>query len=150
LAIFPGSAFVHSLRGNLFAEAGSLRDAEREYLLSASLEPNGTSWSSLGALYHRQGRLLEEIDAWELASALLPYPAAELLALGFAELAAHRPQEGVTSIRQGGCQPAAEARTTGQSTFLVAWHTGGQWLAVARSTALNAVFSRRSGFPPAG
>jgi hypothetical protein len=63
LAIFPGSAFVHSLRGNLFVEAGSLRNAEQQYLLSASLESNGTIWSSLGAIYHRQGRLMEEIEA---------------------------------------------------------------------------------------
>jgi Tfp pilus assembly protein PilF len=93
LAIFPGSAFVHSLRGNLFFEAGSLREAEQEYLRCASLEPNGTTWSSLGAIYHRQGRLMDEIDAWERASALLPYPAPELLALGYAELAARHPQK---------------------------------------------------------
>ena len=93
LAIFPGSAFVHSLRGNLLVEAGSLRKAEQQYLLSASLESNGTTWSALGAIYHRQGRLMEEIDAWEHASALLPYPAQELLALGYAELAARHPQK---------------------------------------------------------
>ena len=93
LAIFPGSAFVHSLRGNLLVEAGSLRKAEQEYILCASLESNGTTWSALGAIYHRQGRLMEEIDAWEHASALLPYPAQELLALGYAELAARHPQK---------------------------------------------------------
>ena len=93
LAIFPGSAFVHSMRGNLLVEAGSLRKAEQEYILCASLESNGTTWSALGAIYHRQGRLMEEIDAWEHASALLPYPAPELLALGYAELAARHPQK---------------------------------------------------------
>ena len=36
---------------------------------------------------------MEEIDAWEHASALLPYPAPELLALGYAELAARHPQK---------------------------------------------------------
>jgi tetratricopeptide (TPR) repeat protein len=98
LAIFPGSAFIHSLRGNLLAETGFLREAEREYMLSSSLEPNGTTWSSLGAIYHRQRRLMEEINAWQHAGALLPYPAPELLALGYAELAARRPQEALKAF----------------------------------------------------
>jgi hypothetical protein len=99
----PGSLFSSifwKFRSSSLAcsEAGSLREAEQECLLSASLESNGTTWSSLGALYHRQGRLLEEIDAWERASALLPYPAPELLALGYAELAAHRPQRALQAF----------------------------------------------------
>jgi tetratricopeptide (TPR) repeat protein len=92
LAIFPDSAFVHFLRGNLLEEAGNFGEAEKEYLVSVKLEPNGTTWSRLGAIYHRQDRLKEEIDAWEHASELLPYPAIVLLPLGYAELAAHRPQ----------------------------------------------------------
>jgi len=92
LAIFPDSAFVHFLRGNLLEEAGNFDEAEREYLLSVKLERNGTTWSRLGAIYHRQDRLMEEIDAWEHASGLLPYPAIVLLPLGYAELVAHRPQ----------------------------------------------------------
>jgi tetratricopeptide (TPR) repeat protein len=92
LAIFPDSAFVHFLRGNLLEETGNFGEAEREYLLSVKLEPNGTAWSRLGAIYHRQNRLTDEIDAWEHASELLPYPAIVLLPLGYGELAAHRPQ----------------------------------------------------------
>jgi tetratricopeptide (TPR) repeat protein len=92
LAIFPDSAFVHFLRGNLLEEASNFSEAEREYLWSIKLEPNGTTWSRLGAIYHRQDQLKEEIDAWEHASELLPYPAIVLLRLGYAELAAHRPQ----------------------------------------------------------
>ena len=66
--------------------------------MSAALEPNGTTWSSLGAIYHRQGRLMEEIDAWQRAGALLSYPAPELLALGYAELAARRPQKALQTF----------------------------------------------------
>jgi hypothetical protein len=47
----------------------------------------------LALIYHREGRLTEEIGAWERACALLPYPSPELLALGYAELAAHHPQK---------------------------------------------------------
>lgn len=112
LAIFPGSAFVHSLRGNLLVEAGSLRKAEQEYILSASLESNGTTWSALGAIYQRQRRLIEEIDAWEHASALLPYPAPELLALGYAQLAARHPQKALQAFDRAaaGLPPQHEGR----------------------------------------
>jgi tetratricopeptide (TPR) repeat protein len=92
LAIFPDSAFVHFLRGNLLEETSNLAEAEEEYLSSLKLEQNGTTWSRLGAIYRRQGRLMEEIDAWEHASELLPYPAIVLLPLGYADLAAHRPE----------------------------------------------------------
>jgi tetratricopeptide (TPR) repeat protein len=92
LGIFPDSAFVHFLRGNLLEEASKFDEAEKEYLLSVKLEPNGTTWSRLGVVYHREDRLMEEIDAWEHASELLPYPAIVLLPLGYADLAAHRPQ----------------------------------------------------------
>jgi tetratricopeptide (TPR) repeat protein len=98
LSIFPSSAFVHSLRGNLFVQAGSLGAAEQEFLLSSALETNGTTWSALAAIYHREGRLTDEIGAWERATALLPYPAPELLALGYAELAARHPQKALQQL----------------------------------------------------
>jgi tetratricopeptide (TPR) repeat protein len=91
LAIFADSAFLHFLRGNLFDQARNLGEAEREYRLSAALEPNGTTWSTLAVLYHREGRLMEEIDALERSSQLLPYPAPELLALGYAEITRREP-----------------------------------------------------------
>ena len=132
LAIFPGSAFVHSLRGNLFVEAGSLRKAEQQYLLSASLESNGTIWSSLGAIYHRQGRLMEEIEAWEHASALLAYPAPEFLALGYAELAARHPQKALQAFdRAAAGLPPQNARQESQRFFAS--------LAHGRAMALSAL-----------
>ena len=136
LAIFPGSAFVHSLRGNLFVEAGSLRKAEQQYLLSASLESNGTIWSSLGAIYHRQGRLMEEIEAWEHASALLPYPAPELLALGYAELAARHPQKALQAFdRAAAGLPPQNERQESQRFFASLVH--------GRAMALSALGQQR-------
>jgi hypothetical protein len=98
LAVFPDSAFVHFLRGNLLEQARDLGEAEQDYRLSAALEPNGATWSTLAALYHRQGRLMEEIDAWERASELLRYPAPEKLALGYADIAARRPQKALQAF----------------------------------------------------
>jgi tetratricopeptide (TPR) repeat protein len=42
--------------------------------------------------------LTAEIDAWERASDLLRYPAPELLALGYAEIAARRPQQALRAF----------------------------------------------------
>ena len=92
LAIFEDSAFLHFLRGKLLEEAGNLPAAEREFFRSAAIEPNGSTWSSLGAVYHREGRPTKEIEAWRSAADLLPFPDHELLSLGFAELAAHQPR----------------------------------------------------------
>jgi Tfp pilus assembly protein PilF len=116
LSIFPDSAFVHFLRGNLLEQAGNFGEAEREYLFSVKLEPNGTTWSRLGAIYYRGGRLTEEIDAWEHASEILLYPFSESLRLGFADLAAHRPQgalqafdKAVASLPPGRAMPGGNA-----------------------------------------
>ena len=136
LAIFPGSAFVHSLRGNLFVQAGYLREAQQEYLRSAALESNGTTWSSLAAIYHHQGRLTEEIDAWEHASALLPFPAPELLALGYAELAARRPQKALQAFDKAAANlPPGREREAGQRFFAS--------LAHGRAMALSALGQQR-------
>ncbi len=92
LTIFKDSAFVHFLRGNLFEEARKLGEAEAEYRTSLALEQNGTTWSRLGALYRREGRLTEEIAAWEEASELLPDPAPELVSFGYAAVGLHEPK----------------------------------------------------------
>ena len=105
LGAFADSAFVHFLRGNLLAEAGDLGAAEPEYLRSAALEANGSTWSGLAAVYHRQGRLTEEIKAWQCAADLLRLPDRELLSLGFAELAAHRPRQALRAFDRADSLP---------------------------------------------
>jgi tetratricopeptide (TPR) repeat protein len=118
LAIFPDSAFVHFLRGNLLEQASNFGEAEQEYRLSVALEPNGSTWSKLGGIYHREGRLLEEIDAWEHASELLPYPAIVLLPLGYADLAAHRPQMALQAFdRAVAGLPPQQAKTRPNAFF---------------------------------
>jgi len=136
LAIFPDSAFVHSLRGHLFAERGSLREAEQEYKLSAALETNGTTWSSLALIYHREGRLTEEIGAWERACALLPYPSPEFLALGYAELAAHHPQKALQEFDQAAANLPPQRERRDSRRFLAN-------LARGRAIALSALGEQR-------
>lgn len=98
LSIVEDSAFVHFLRGNLLEEAGDLTSAEREYLWAAALEVNGSTWSSLGALYHREGRLADEIKAWQRAADQLRLPDRELLSLGYAELDAQQPRQALRAF----------------------------------------------------
>jgi tetratricopeptide (TPR) repeat protein len=117
LNIFPDNAFVHFVRGNLLEEAGRLRDAEEQYLLAARLGNNGANWSKLAALYHREGRLLPEIDAWEHSVDLMPDPGLTLLSLGYADLKANRPRQALQAFdRAMSSQPAQTA--TADSSFM--------------------------------
>ncbi len=131
LGIFEDSAFVHFLRGNLLEETGDLGNAEQEYLRSAALEVNGSTWSSLGAVYHREGRLQDEIKAWQRAADLVRRPDPELLSLGYAELAAHRPREALRAFDRAQSQAARPS----DNNFLAnlahgrarAWSELGDW-----------------------
>ena len=117
LSIFADNAFLHFLRGNLLEEARNPSRAEQEYRMSAALEPNGTAWSRLAVLYQREGRLMEEIDAWERASQLLPNPAPELLALGYADIAARRPQEALQAFDRSVASVPPRAGMSGDNSF---------------------------------
>jgi tetratricopeptide (TPR) repeat protein len=96
--IFQDSAFLHFLRGSLLEETGQLNDAEQEYLRSAALEVNGSTWSRLGTIYRQERRLGDAINAWKRAGELLRRPDAELLSLGYAELDAHKPREALRAF----------------------------------------------------
>ena len=117
LAIFNDNAFVHFLRGDLLQEAGEFRPAEAEYRSSAALEGNGTTWSRLASLYHREGRFREEVDAWQQASDLLPYPAPELVALGYAELGLHEPREALEAFDRAVVSLPPIPAITGKTVF---------------------------------
>jgi hypothetical protein len=98
LAIFKDSAFIHFLRGELLEEAGKSGAAESEYRSSVALEENGTTWVRLALLFQREGRLIEEVGAWKQASDLLPYPAYELVALGYAEIGLGEPRKALDAL----------------------------------------------------
>ena len=115
LSIFPDSAFVHFLRGNLLEEAGNLRDTEQEYLSAALLEHNAATWSTLAALYHREGRLQAEIDALEHAIDLLPHPGLAWLSLGYADLDAHHPREALEAFDRAIASLPSEPGKTGNA-----------------------------------
>ena len=98
LDIYADSAFIHFLRGQLLEENGNLGPAEQEFLRSAALEVNGSIWSDLARLYHREGRRQDEIRAWQRACDLLPRPDRELLSLGFTQLDDQRFREALRTF----------------------------------------------------
>lgn len=98
LAIFPESSYVHFTRGNVLAAAGDLRGAEQQYLIANALKPNASNWTTLAAIYKRQGRLNDAIQAWEHATEIEDSPYLDLLSLGYDYLAAHRPKDALKAF----------------------------------------------------
>ena len=136
LALSPPGQSNRTDKSRLLAVLGI---SESEYVTRFT-SPTQTDWVmrctarkvlrtvALAAIYHRQGRLMEEIGAWERASALLPYPASELLALGYAELAAYRPQRALQEFDKAAAKLAARARGRGRpNASSPVWRADGRW-----------------------
>ena len=143
LTIFKDSAFVHFLRGNLFEEAGNLGEAEAEYRTSIALEENGTTWSRLAALYHREGRLTEEIAAWEQASEFLPYPAPELVSLGYAAVALREPQKALEAFDGALAACPRDLQRRMEMHFSPIWRTGVPWPGACWGISKGGIVRRR-------
>ena len=108
LAIFPDSAYVHFLRGQLLAEFGKPQDAESQFLTATSLTPKPVIWATLARMYEREGRVSEAIAAWEHVADLAPDPYLPLLSIGFDYLSENRPREALKAFdRSEGSAPAA-------------------------------------------
>ena len=83
LAVYPGGAYLHIVRGGVFYAEGRFDDAEREYLGSIALDPSEAAWNSLADVYAKQGRVLAEIDAEQRAARLSRTPWMDLLNVGY-------------------------------------------------------------------
>ena len=79
---------------------------------------------------------MEEIAAWEHATALLPHPATELLALGYAELAAHRPQRALQEFDRAAASLPPSLDPGGHQYFFARLRNG-------QSMALSALAQQR-------
>lgn len=98
LAIFPDSAYVYFLRGNLLADTGNLRAAESQYLLAAALTPKAPIWTRLAEMYESEGRFGEAIKAWAHVADLASDRYSALLSIGYDYLDDHRPQEALKAF----------------------------------------------------
>lgn len=98
LALFAGNAQVHFIRGALLNVSGNLADAEREYQTALALEPNELVWSSLAAIYHRQGRQAEAKQAMLNSIALSAQPHLQLIDMAFADIVQKQPREALDAV----------------------------------------------------
>jgi len=108
LTIFPESAYVRFTRANVLAEAGDLGGAEQQYLIAATLKPNGGSWTSLAQIYEGQGRLNDAIRAWEEATQVADDPHLALLSLGYDYLKTHRPKDALNAFDKAAASVPAQ------------------------------------------
>lgn len=114
LRVFPDSAIVHFVRGNLLMNAGNWRNAESEYLSAAYLEPSEATYSALADLYRTEGRMADALAALQQAAAWSNKPYAVFLSLGFTYLQVGRPGEALTTFDKAASEvptgtPAAQA-----------------------------------------
>ncbi|MGB8888193.1 MAG: hypothetical protein WCC87_15780 [Candidatus Korobacteraceae bacterium] len=98
LAIFPGSAFLHVVRGNLLLATGNPQDSIPEYQAAVALDPNEFTLSSLASIYRKMGRMPESFATMERAAQVAQRPEMEYANLGYAYLQA-RPSQPEAALK---------------------------------------------------
>lgn len=93
LAIYPESAIVRFMRGNLLAAMGYVPQAEQDYLISVSAEPTDVTWMQLARLYRSQGQAGKAIDALNHAVEVSKTPYNALIELASLYMGARRPAD---------------------------------------------------------
>lgn len=114
LAVFPANAQVHFLRGSLLNAAGNLGGAEQEYRTALALEPNDVLWSSLAAIYRRQGKLAEAQEATRNSLALSSRPHLQLIDMAFADIVQKHPREALDAVEEALRRAPREAASNRQ------------------------------------
>ncbi len=118
IAIFPDNGYIHWLRGNVFYNTWRNDDAEREFLQAVKLDPSEDTWSGLGMLYHRVGRLPEATHAIQQAVGLSPQRYSADLRLANYFLTVMQPQPALTALDDALRQaPAVALSETGEDSL---------------------------------
>ncbi len=86
LAIFPGSAVLHVVRGDLLLATGSPNESVEEYQAAVALDPNEYTLSSLASIYLKLGRKSDAFACMERAAQVAQRPEMEYLNLAYAYL----------------------------------------------------------------
>lgn len=122
LRIYPDSALMHWLRGNILFAMGRLDDSEEEYLTAVVLEPSEVTWAALAGSYEKRGRRDDAIEAMEHAAdaSAKPYPLLQNLA--YLYLGAKQPENALRTFnRAAGAAPKnIRADDNGTFDFMVA------------------------------
>ncbi|HUI83679.1 MAG TPA: tetratricopeptide repeat protein [Candidatus Binatia bacterium] len=117
LDIFPGSSFVHWLRGNLLFTMGRADESEQEYLAAVSLQPGDVTLTALADSYRNRGRTPEAIDTMKRAAALSPKPYSVLLNLGYLYLRANQPDDALSAFDRAERSAPKNIRAADNGTF---------------------------------
>ena len=84
-AIFPDSASLHWVRGNILYSTARRGEAEKEWLKTLALSSGGNdaaAWSRLAQLYTEQGRRSDAMQAWQNTARLTTDVSQKTFALG--------------------------------------------------------------------
>jgi tetratricopeptide (TPR) repeat protein len=98
LQMFPEEPYLHHTRGQLYEASRQFQDAEREYLLSAHLEPTEANWYSLGMLYSSQRRYAEAVKAVRHAADISVRPSEYYTLLARLYLASNQSQDALEAL----------------------------------------------------
>jgi tetratricopeptide (TPR) repeat protein len=86
LDIFPGSAFLHVVRGDLLLATGSPNESVQEYRAAVALDPSEFTLSALASIYLKLGRKADAFASMERAAQVAQRPEMEYLNLAYAYL----------------------------------------------------------------
>jgi len=99
LHLHPDTGYLYFLRGQIYEDIGNPQAAEQDFVRATELEPDLVApWSALASFCQARGRLEEAIGAWQKAVAVSRWPFKPLQNLGYAWLAARRPQEALAAF----------------------------------------------------
>ncbi len=90
IAVYPDASHVaHNNLGNMERLEGNLDAAIVELQKALAIRPNAKTWSNLGAVYRKQGKIAEARDAYAKALTLDPKSAYAHFGLGLVEVQAN-------------------------------------------------------------
>jgi len=98
LQMFPEEPYLHRTRAQLYQTNGRIQDAEREYLISARLDPSDANWYSLSLLYNSQHRYAEAVQAMKQAAEISVRPSEYYSSLGVLYLNMNQPQHALEAF----------------------------------------------------
>jgi tetratricopeptide (TPR) repeat protein len=89
----PEEPYLHHTMGQLYEVSGRRTDAEREYELSAKLNPTEANWYTLAMLYSTERRYGDAAHALEQAALVSVRPSGYYSSLGGLYLSLHKPED---------------------------------------------------------
>jgi tetratricopeptide (TPR) repeat protein len=98
MQIFTDSANLHFIRAQILVAMGNLKQAEHEYQIALTLEPNDVTWASLSDVYLWQGRPADALAAMRSATEISPRPYQMLINLAVLCLRNQEPENALKTL----------------------------------------------------